>query len=43
MLRLQNFQVFFQKINFFFYCFDPLYSTGEKSEVSEKSVLSDLL
>ena len=36
------FQVFFQKINFF-YCFDPLYCTGEKNEVSNKKSLFSVL
>ena len=36
------FQVFFRTINFF-HCFDLLYCTGEKSEVSKKQLFSALL
>ena len=42
-LGLQKiFEIFFQKNNEIFVCFDPPYFIGEKNEVNKKSLLSAL-
>ena len=40
--KISNFSSFFQKTNFF-YRFEPLYCTGDKSEASKKLFFSALL